>query len=110
MQGSDKHGPALDDELSKEPVDVEDLPRVDLDTGTPEGMTLRDLDDRAALAALLGKEFWPALGESVQRRVSESLGPDKLRDLVARLQKHKAYASLGEAWAEIAGEPLERRF
>jgi hypothetical protein len=110
MQGSDKHGPVLDDELSKEPVALEDLPWVDADTGTPEGMTHRDLDDRAALAALLGKEFWPALGETVQRRVSESLGPDKLRDLVARLAKHKAYASLGEAWADITNEPLERRF
>ena len=94
MQGNDKHGAWLDDELSEEPVEAEP----------------RDLDDRAALAAVLGKEIWPAFAETVQRRVAESLGPDRLRDLVARLKRNKAYASLGEVWADITDEPVERRF
>ena len=94
MQGNDKHGAWLDDELSKEPVDE----------------LHHDLDDRAALAAVLGKDIWPAFAETVQRRVQESLGADKLRDLVARLQRNKAYASLGEVWADITEEPAERRF
>ena len=94
MQGNDKHGAWLDDELSKEAVEAPP----------------RDLDDRAALAAVLGKEIWPAFAETVQRRVAESLGPDRLRDLVARLKKNKAYASLGEVWSDITDEPAQRRF
>jgi hypothetical protein len=134
QRGSDKHGPWQDDALSKE---VEGLTRSGHDTyaeewrssepsgedqpevrampdgargGAPEGMTPQDLDDRAALAALLGKEIWPAEAETVQQRVRDSLGPDKLRDLVARLRKGKIYASLAEVWTEVTNEPAERRF
>jgi hypothetical protein len=110
QRGSDKHGSWQDDLLSKETEDGAVVGGAGYRAGAPDGMTPQDLDDRAALGALLGKDAWPALGETVQRRVSDSLGPDKLRDLVARLHKNKAYASLAEAWAEITGEPLERRF
>jgi hypothetical protein len=133
-RGSDKHGPRQDEALRKETEALtrsgqdshveewresepagEDQPEVrtmpaGMRGGAPEGMTPQDLDDRAALGALLGKEIWPAEAETVQRRVRESLGPDKLRDMVARLRKGKVYASLAEVWTEITNEPAERRF
>jgi hypothetical protein len=133
-RGSDKHGARQDDAMSKETLGLtragqdthieewrqsepsgEDQPEVGIAQdggrgGAPEGMTPKDLDDRAALAALLGQEIWPADAETVQRRVAESLGADRLRDMVARLQKGRVYQGASEVWAALTHEPPEKRF
>jgi hypothetical protein len=134
-RGSDKHGFRQDEALARE---TEGLTRSGHDThveewresepsgedqplvsptpdgsdrpGTPEGMTPQDLDDRAALAALLGKEIWPAEGAVVQQRVAEGMAPDRLRDLVAGLRPDQVYENVAHVWTEVTGEPAEQRF
>jgi hypothetical protein len=130
QRGSDKHGPAKDDAMSTEvrgltrgghdpraeewrspepPGDDQPLagtPR----GGAPEGMTPADLDARAELASLLGKEIWPADTATVQRRVRDRSGPDRIIDLVDRLPEDRVYQGASEVWAVLTGEREDHRF
>jgi hypothetical protein len=69
-----------------------------------------DLDDRAALAAVLSRESWPADAETIQRRVHDSIGPDRLHNVVARLRKGQTYRNVAEVWAEVSREPPQPLF
>jgi hypothetical protein len=133
QRGSDKHGPRLDEAMSGEvrgltqaghDVRAEDwlspepfgedqerppVPDGALAGGTPEGMSRSDLDDRAELANLLGKEIWPADAVVIKERVRESNGPDRLRDLVASLPQG-TYENTADVWAALTGEREEQRF
>lgn len=134
QRGSDKHGFRQDDALSAEvrgltqaghdvraeewrspePVGEDQsvpdpAPDGTIAGGTPEGMTRSDLDDRAELATLLGKEIWPADVSVIKERIREGNGPDRLRDLVAGLPQG-TYENTAEVWAALTGEREEQRF
>jgi hypothetical protein len=134
QRGSDKHGARQDDALSAEvrgmtqaghdvraeewrspePVgDDQPMPEPAPDGtvtgGTPEGMTRSDLDDRAELATLLGKEIWPADASVIKERIREGNGPDRVRDLVASLPQG-TYENTADVWAALTGEREEQRF
>ena len=134
QRGSDKHGPRTDDALSHEvrgltsaghDVRAEEwrspepfgedqhqpppAPDGTLAGGTPQGMTRSDLDDRAELANLLGKEIWPARAGEIKERIREGNGPERLRDLVSSLPEG-VYENVGEVWAALTGERETQRF
>jgi hypothetical protein len=134
QRGSDKHGARADDALSAEVRGMthaghdvrgeewrspepfaEDQPMPSpapdgtVSGGTPEGMTRSDLDDRAELANLLGKEIWPAPAPVIKERVRESNGPDRLRELVSSLPQG-TYENVAEVWAALTGERESHRF
>jgi hypothetical protein len=134
QRGSDKHGARMDDAMSGEVRGMtqaghdvraeewrspepfgEDQPVLTpspdgtVAGGTPEGMTRSDLDDRAELAALLGKEIWPADAEVIKERIREGNGPERLRQLVTTLPQGR-YENTAEVWAALTGEREEQRF
>jgi hypothetical protein len=134
QRGSDKHGFRLDDALQSETRGMtqaghdvraeewktpepsgEDQPPVSVGAngevrgGTPEGMTRSDLDERAELASVLGKELWPAEAEVVKERVRESNAPDRIRELVTGLPQG-TYEGASEVWAALTGEREDTRF
>jgi hypothetical protein len=130
QRGSDKHGFVKDDAMSAEVRGMthaghdvraedwrspepflEDQAAADsaLTGGTPEGMSRSDLDDRAQLAALLGKEIWPAEAWTIKQRIRESNAPDRLRDLVASLPQGE-YGGASEVWTALTGEREGHRF
>jgi hypothetical protein len=134
QRGSDKHGFRLDDAMSGEvrgmtsaghdvraeewrspepfaddqPV-LTPAPDGTLEGGTPEGMSRSDLDDRAELASLLGKEIWPADALVIKERIREGNGPDRIRDLVTALPQG-TYENVAEVWAALTGERETQRF
>lgn len=95
QSGSDKHGaPSPDGTLTG---------------GMPEGITRSDLDDRAELANLLGRQIRPAPAAVIKERVRESNGPDRLRELVTALPQG-TYGNVGEVWAALTGGREAQRF
>jgi hypothetical protein len=133
-RGSNKHGFRADDALSAEvrgmtqaghDVRAEEwrspepfgedqaapdpAPDGTVEGGTPEGMTRSDLDDRAELASLLGKEIWPADAGVIKERIREGNGPDRLRDMVASLPQG-TYQNVADVWAALTGEREDSRF
>jgi hypothetical protein len=134
QRGSDKHGFRQDDALSAEvrgmtqaghDVRAEEwrspepfaedqpaptpAPDGTVSGGTPEGMTRSDLDDRAELASLLGKEIWPADAAVIKERIREGNGPDRLRDMITGLPQGR-YENMAELWEALTGEREEQRF
>ena len=91
--GTDKHGPGLESTL----------------TGTTQGMTRSDLDDRAELATLLGKQIWPARAGVIKERIRESNAQERLRELVSSLPQG-TYENVGEVWAALTGKRETQRF
>jgi hypothetical protein len=98
---SDKHGPRLDDQMGREteglvrgggPTRVEhgnDPEPVETDTGrdptavgptrttgTPPGMTPRDVEDRSAFAKLLAGARYPATPDQLSAHVADEGAPD----------------------------------
>ena len=134
-RGSDKHGFRLDDALEKETRGIvqgnhdprgedwksaepsgEDQPDVDrvphgtLAGGLPEGLTEADLEGRSELAALLGKELWPAETPQIGERLRSENAPDRLLELVGRLPAGRVYANVAEVWQDLTGAREEHRF
>jgi hypothetical protein len=134
-RGSDKHGRRLDEQLSKETRGIvtgghdpraeewrsaepsgEDQPDVDLAPGetrtggVPEGMTADDIEARSELAALLGKELWPAEGAQVKSRLRESQAPDRVIDLCEALPDGRIYDNVSEVWVDLTGHKETHRF
>src|SRR5665647_1151310 len=127
-RGSDKHGQRLDEAMDKETRNLvragretrgeewrspeppgEDQPEVDrspgggLHGGLPEGLSDRDVEGRAELAALLGRAIWPAETPQIQARVQEQGGRDEVIDLVGGLPPGRVYANVAEVWEDLTG-------
>jgi hypothetical protein len=134
-RGSDKHGFRLDEAMEKETrgmmtsghdprgeewrsaepsgedqPDVDLAPNTTLTGGTPEGMTSEDVEGRSELAALLGKEIWPAEGAQVKQRVRDENGPDRVINLVDRLPDGRVYDNVADVWVDLTGHKESHRF
>jgi hypothetical protein len=130
-RGSDKHGPALDDQMKhevegtvrgqrgshaedwREPEpsgedqpDVDAAPNASLTGGTPQGMTPDDVELRSQLAAYLGKEVYPAGRDHLLAVLRERNAPDALVGMVARLPEGLEFTNVQEV-AEHLGIGVE---
>lgn len=134
-RGSDKHGPRLDEAMDKETRGLvtaghdthseewasaeppgEDQPEVSLAAGTaltggvPDGMTPEDVEGRAELASLLGKEIWPADGATVKASLVEHEAPDRVIDLVGTLGDADVFDNVAAVWEQLTGAKEAHRF
>jgi hypothetical protein len=109
------HDPRAEEWKSPEPSG-EDQPDVDLygegtlTGGVPEGLTPEDIEGRAELAAVLGKEIWPAEGAQVKARLAAAQAPDRLVQLCAGLPDGRVYDNVAEVWADLTGHKEDHRF
>lgn len=127
-RGSNKHGARMDDALEAEVHGMmtanretrgqqwntaepsgEDQPDVDLAPdstmtgGVPDGMTERDVEDRAALAIYLGKEVWPAGAAALTAKAQELGAPDAVLDQLGRLPQSAVFDNVQEVWQALQG-------
>jgi hypothetical protein len=134
-RGSDKHGSRLDEQLQhevsgmlragrtthaqewKDPEpsgedqpDVDRAPDATLTGGVPEGTDEDDIEGRSELAAVLGKEVWPAGVDDLYARARASAAPDRVLDLLAGLPGDRTYRNLQEVWSELGGGAEQHRF
>ena len=134
-RGSNKHSARMDDALEAEVHGMmtanretrgeqwntsepsgEDQPDVDLAPdgtlagGVPDGMTERDVEQRAEIAAYLGKEVWPA-GAAVLLEKARGLGaPDAVLDQLGRLPQSAAFDNVQAVWQALQGGTEAHRF
>jgi hypothetical protein len=135
QRGSDKHGPRLDEAMERETrglvqggrdphaeewkqpepsgedqPDIDLVPHGSLHGGVPDGLTDADVEQRSELAALLGKEIWPAETEQVRARARESNARQAVLDRLAALPAGRVYLNLAEVWADLGGGNEQHRF
>jgi len=134
-RGSDKHSARMDDALEAEvnlmmragretraqdwntaepsgedQPDVDLAPNATLHGGVPEGMTDRDVEERAQLAASLGKEVYPAGSEALIAKAQEMNAPDVVLDLLQRLPRSAVFNNVQEVWQALQGGTEAHRF
>jgi hypothetical protein len=78
--------------------------------GTPAGMSEGDVEGRAELASYLGKEVWPADGETLQAKAREANAPDRLQARLQSLPSGRQFANLSEVWQAFDGGVEQQRF
>jgi hypothetical protein len=90
--------------------DVDLAPSGTLSGGVPDGMTERDVADRAELASYLGKEVWPA-GSAVLVAKAQELGaPDAVLDQLCRLPTSAVFGNVQDVWQALQGGTEDHRF
>jgi len=134
-RGSDKHGFRLDEQLKhevsgmvrsgqsthaeewKDPEasgedqpDVDRAPDTTLVGGVPDGMTEADVEGRSELAAVIGKEAWPATADTIRARAAEAAAPDRVIDRLSALPDDRTYRNLQEVWSALGGGTEQHRF
>ena len=134
-RGSDKHGFRLDDAMASETEGLvrsgrsthgeewkdpeptgEDQPDVDrapsdsMVGGTPEGMSVEDVEGRAELASYIGKEAYPAVRAQLIDLVMDRRAPDRVIDLVKNLPSDRQFNNVNEVWAALGGKVETERF
>ncbi len=134
-RGSDKHSPRMDEALNAEVAGMmranretrgqqwnsaepsgEDQPDVDLapestlSGGVPDGMTERDVEQRAHLAAYLGKEVWPAGSHALVAKATELSAPDDVIDQLRRLPESAVFNNVQDVWQALQGGTEAHRF
>ncbi len=134
-RGSDKHSARMDDALeaevsgmlragretrgeqwnSAEPSgedqpDVDLAPNATLSGGVPDGMTERDVEERSALAASLGKEVWPAGREVLVAKATEMNAPDDVLQQLHRLPDSAVFDNVQDVWQALQGGTESHRF
>jgi uncharacterized protein DUF2795 len=134
-RGSDKHGFRLDDQMAgevdgmmragrsthaeewKDPEAAgEDQPEVDraphetLEGGVPAGMTAGDVERRSEIAAVLGKEIYPATGAQLLERAETNEATDRVLADLRRLDAGATYVNIQDVWSSLGGGVEEQRF
>ena len=134
-RGSDKHSPRVDDALGAEVEGMmrsgretrgqqwhsaepsgEDQPDVDLAPdgtlagGVPDGMTEGDVEQRAQIAAYLGKEVWPAGSQALTAKATELGAPEDVLDQLRRLPPSAVFDNLQDVWQALQGGTEAHRF
>jgi hypothetical protein len=134
-RGSDKHSARVDEALEGEVAGMvragretrgqqwnsaepsgEDQPDVDLAPdstlagGVPDGMTERDVEERAGIAAYLGKEVWPAGSEALVAKATELGAPDDVLDQLRRLPESAVFDNVQDVWQALQGGTEAHRF
>lgn len=79
-------------------------------TGTPSGMSEGDVEGRAELASYLGKEVWPADGETLQAKAREGNAPDRLQAQLQSLPSGRRFENVSEVWQALSGGAEQQRF
>jgi hypothetical protein len=134
-RGSDKHSARMDDALEAEVRGMmtanretrgeqwntaepsgEDQPDVDLAPsgtlagGVPDGMTERDVEERAELATYLGKEVWPACAAVLVDKARDLGAPDSVIDRLGRLPQSAVFDNVQGVWQALQGGTEAHRF
>lgn len=134
-RGSDKHSPRMDDALAHETEGLvragrdthaeewksaepsgEDEPDVDrapngtLAGGTPDGMSVDDLEGRSELAAYLGKDVYPAVREQLIEHAVDANAPARLVDTLRRLPSGHTFVNVNDVWTALGGHVEQHRF
>jgi hypothetical protein len=76
--------------------------------GTPSGTDPADIERRAALAEVLGKEVWPADRDTLVAKASEANAPDGVLAQLRRLPEGQQFTNVQEV-AEALGLGTEQQ-
>ena len=134
-RGSDKHSARMDDALEAEVRGMmtagretrgedwnsaepsgEDQPDVDLVPdgtlagGVPDGMTERDVEERAEIASYLGKEVWPAGSQALIAKARDLNAPDAVLEQLGRLPDSAVFNNVQDVWQALQGGTEAHRF
>lgn len=84
------------------------MPDGTLEGGLPAGMSAQDVEG-SEVAAALGKEIYPTTGrEAVQQAVANN-APDRVVDLLRRLEPGESFQNVQQIWTALAGHVEQRR-
>ena len=128
-RGSSKHGPRVDEELSREVSGTvqgtagsrveewrqpepagEDQPEAttaptgetgDYRTGTPKGMTPRDIAQRSRLGRYISLAALPGNREALRRNAQENDAPSDVLAQLDRLPDGTEFQTVSEVWAAL---------
>lgn len=127
-RGNSKHGPRLDDQLSQEVSGLvqgpgtggsrvdefreaepagEDQPGAttapagDLRTGTPQGMSSEDVEQRSRLGRFIGLSALPGDRETLLGSARLNEAPDDVIAELERLPEGTRYRTVSEVWAAL---------
>jgi hypothetical protein len=89
--------------------DVDRAPDGTLVGGTPRPPARRGRV-RSEVAAVLGKEVWPATGTALVRHAQANSTADRVVALLSRLAPEQRYENLNDAWTSLGGGSEHQRF
>ena len=78
--------------------------------GTPAGTDPADIERRAALAEVLGKEVWPADRDTLVGKASEADAPDGVLAQLRRLPEGQEFANVQEVAQALGLGTEQQRF
>ena len=78
--------------------------------GTPAGTDPADIERRAALAEVLGKEVWPADRDTLVAKASEANAPDGVLAQLRRLPEGQQFTNVQEVAAALGMGTEQQRF
>jgi hypothetical protein len=78
--------------------------------GTPAGTDPGDIDRRAALAEVLGKEVWPADRETLLAKAQESTAPDEVLAQLQRLPAGEQFDNIQDVARALGLGTEQQRF
>jgi hypothetical protein len=78
--------------------------------GTPAGTDPRDIDRRAALAEVLGKEVWPADRDALLAKAQESTAPDEILAQLQRLPADEQFDNIQDVARALGLGTEQQRF
>lgn len=134
-RGNSKHGPRLDDEMSREVEGTvhgtagsrveewrqaeppgEDQPESTLaptsDTrvGVPQGMTTEEVEERSRLGRFISLSALPGDRSALRRSAEENEAPDDVLAQLDRLPAQTEYRTVSEVWAALGHENETQRW
>ena len=77
---------------------------------TSPGTNPADIEHRAAIAEVLGKEVWPADKDTLVAKAQESSAPDRVLADLNRLPAHAQYANVQEVAEALGIHTEQQRF
>jgi hypothetical protein len=78
--------------------------------GTPAGTDPADIERRAALAEVLGKEVWPADRDTLVAKAEESNAPDAVLAQLRRLPDGEEFANVQDVARALGLGTEQERF
>jgi hypothetical protein len=78
--------------------------------GTPAGTDQADIDRRAALAEVLGKEVWPADRDTLVAKAQESTASDEVLAQLQRLPAGEQFANIQDVARALGLGTEQQRF
>jgi uncharacterized protein DUF2795 len=136
-RGNSKHGPRLDDQMEREAEAVlhgqpgggrveewhdpeapgEDQPEAatfpepgqDRPGGAPEGIDVRQTEQRARFAGYLARSVFPADAKTLRAAARAAHAPDDVLEMVDRLPEAE-YLNVSEVWQAVGGGIESRRW